>query len=212
MDAVTGSIVFFFYDGPTPPSSVFAEFDAIQEEIDDTMTQPYYNLSQIALAGKLTGVGNSFRANTVPNLPAEQMVEYLETYHSATFNATFIDSLTDLDVQIVSFDTQPLSVSILEASQAQGGNVLGFDPANGDRVWIENSWTWLGDLCDTQCPQYSQQISDQLLADQKAKYPGVPPTNYKSGDVEFIKFVQLSSRARTLEMLTECFIAITRSS
>ena len=189
LNAVDGGIVFYFYDGPTPPSNVFAEFNAIGALVDQTKTQSYYSVSQSVNGGKQPGFGNSFRANTVPNMPADQMVQFLDVYSNETFSKTFLDGIQNLDVQLVSVDTQPLSVNILQASQVQGGNALGFDPANGDRIWIENSYSWLGELCNTKCPQFSKESSDKLLAYQKTHYAGVTPTNYKSGDIEFTKSV-----------------------
>ena len=98
------------------------------------------------------------------------------------------DSLTNLDVQIMGFVPQSVSVRIQKASQAQGGNVLGLDPANGDRIFVENDFTWANPTCDQKCPEYSREISDELLQYQKTYYPGVPPTNYKSGNnVNFTK-------------------------
>lgn len=188
LNAIEGSTVFFFYDGPTP-SNVFAEFDAIEPFMDNTTTQSYYSLSQVAGAGKLPqgAFGNSFRANTIPNLPTKQMVQYLNYYWNQTFTKSFLNSVENLDVQILSVDTQPMSVVIQQAMQLQGGNALGLNPANGDRVWIENSITWLGDLCDTQCPQFSKTSSNKVLAYQKKHYGGIAPTNYKSGNLNFTK-------------------------
>jgi hypothetical protein len=37
-------IVFFFYDGPSPPADVFDEFDAIPFLTDGTKIQTYYDL------------------------------------------------------------------------------------------------------------------------------------------------------------------------
>lgn len=37
-------VLFFFYDGPTPPSGVFDEFDAVVPLSDQTSTQPYADI------------------------------------------------------------------------------------------------------------------------------------------------------------------------
>ncbi|KJY01491.1 FAD-binding domain-containing protein [Zymoseptoria brevis] len=190
LNAVTGPIVFFFYDGPTPPSSVFAEFEAITPLVSDTSTKSYYDLSQEAGGAGLNGFGNSFREVTVQNLPEDMMVDYLDVYWNRTYKRVLTDGLEQpLDVQLVGFTPQPVSVRIAEASQAQGGNALGLDPKNGDRIWIENQFLWAsGPLCKERCPQYSKDLSEDLLQWQKKTYGNVPPTNYQSGDLSFINY------------------------
>lgn len=177
-----------FYDGPTPPASVFKDFDDIQELFSDTKTKTYYEMSQEAGGAAIVGFGNSFRETTVPNLPEDEMVDFFEYYWNQFYNATFINGLQDLDVQVTGFDPQPLSVRIAQASQKQGGNVYGLDPNNGDRIWIENNLLWTNPTCNDKCPEQSEALSDALLAYQKQKYGNILPTNYKSGDPNYVKY------------------------
>lgn len=114
------------------------------------------------------------------------MTTFFEEYYNQTFAQSFTDSLSSLDVQIMGFDPQPVPVVIQQASIDQGGNALGLDPANGDRIFFENNLLWVNQLCDTQCPEYSRQVSDSLLEYHKEHYAGVPPTNYQSGNISFI--------------------------
>lgn len=37
-------VLFFFYDGPTPPAGVFDEFDAIVPTLDQVSTQSYADI------------------------------------------------------------------------------------------------------------------------------------------------------------------------
>jgi hypothetical protein len=37
-------VVFFFYDGPTPPAGIFDEFDAIIPIADQVSKQSYYDI------------------------------------------------------------------------------------------------------------------------------------------------------------------------
>ena len=172
-----------FYDGPTPPAGVFDEIDKISSLIDDTATKNYYQISQEAGGASINGFGNSFRAATIPNLPEDQMVDYMSYYWNQTYQTTFVDGLQDLDVQVTGFDPQPLAVPIMKASQAQGGNCLGLNPDHGDRIWIENNLLWTNPTCNDKCPQQSEELTNRLIAYQKQKYGGVAPTNYKSGDL-----------------------------
>lgn len=188
LNAVTGPLLFMFYDGPTPPPGVFDEFNAIASLSDETKTQRYYDVSQSAGGAALVGFGNSFREITYPNLPEDKMVDFFSHYYDATYNQTLVDGLEALDVQITGFDPQPVSVRIARASNAQGGNTLGLNPDHGDRIWFENNWLWTNPTCQDQCPQYSKSLSSQLLAYQKATYGGIAPTNYKAGDLRFTNY------------------------
>jgi len=191
LNVITGPLFFFFYDGPDP-GNVFAEFDAIPSIDNDTMTRSYYSMSQETGGASLNGFGNSFRVTTVPNMPENQMVDFFEDMYNRTFIKSFDDSLTDLlNVQLLGMDTQPLSVAIAQASQAQGGNALGLNPDHGDRVWIENDLLWTSPFCDQSCPEISKELSGALLANQQKVFAGVKPTNYKSGDLDTVNYSPL---------------------
>jgi hypothetical protein len=95
--------------------------------------------------------------------------------------------LSGLDVQLLGFDPQPVSVRIARASNAQGENALGLNPDHGDRIWIENNFLWANRACDDTCPGYSKEVSDDIEATQRQMYDGIPPTNYKSGDVSVVR-------------------------
>ena len=187
LNDITGPIFFFFYDGPDP-GHVFDEFNNITSVSDDTKVRDYYSMSQEAGAAELNGFGNSFRVTTVPNLPETQMVDFFEDMYNRTYLQSLEDSLTNLDVQLLGMDPQPVSVRIAKASQAQGGNALGLDPDHGDRVWIENDFLWINPLCDQKCPAISKSLSEGLLANQKKVFAGVKATNQKSGDVNIVNY------------------------
>lgn len=187
LNAVTGPLLFFFYDGPEPPKGVFDEFDKIESISDDTKARSYYDLSNEAGGAKIDGFGNSFREDTYQNLPAEQMTDFFETVYEQVSNQSFKASLRPLDAQIMGFVPQPVSKGIAEASQAQGGNALGLDPKHGDRIWIENNFLWANQNCNEECPDLSREVSDDIEKYHRANYADVPPTNYESGDLEYVK-------------------------
>ncbi|KAF2166650.1 hypothetical protein M409DRAFT_66628 [Zasmidium cellare ATCC 36951] len=188
LNAITGPIMFMFYDGPNPPADLFKDFDDVQELFSTTKTKSYYDMSQEAGGAAIVGFGNSFREITVPNLPEESMTQFFSTYWDMYYNATFINGLQDLDVQVTGFDPQPLSVRIAQASQKQGGNVYGLNPDHGDRIWIENNLLWTNPTCNDRCPQQSKELSESLLQYQKDTYGSQTATNYKSGDPSFTNF------------------------
>lgn len=177
---------FFFYDGATPPSGIFDEFDAIESSKDTTGTTDYYNLTNYAGGAAPDGFGASFREQTFPNMPTTNMTSFFEEVYQQVNDQSLSDGVGILKLQIMGFDPQPVSVRIAAASQAQGGNALGLDPADGDRIWIENNLLWEGNSCDQECPGYSQNVMDNLLTYHKQHYAGIAPTNYKSRDIETV--------------------------
>lgn len=185
LDFVSGISVFFFYDGLTAPAGVFDDFDAIAHSTDDTKTQTYYSLANEVGGADFTGFGNSFRASTFPNYPAPQMAQFLSKLWNTTNAQSLDDSLTNLDVQLLGYDPQPLPVLIAHASQAQGGNVLGLNPEHGDRIWIEHNLMWTNQLCDAKCPTFAKDITDTMSAYAASTFAGVPPTNYRCGDLTY---------------------------
>nr|POE75157.1 putative fad-linked oxidoreductase [Quercus suber]POE94764.1 putative fad-linked oxidoreductase [Quercus suber] len=188
LNLLGGPLIFFFYDGPTPPAGIFDDFDAIESSSDDTKTQTYYSLANAEGGADITGVGNSFHVTTLPNLPTPQMAQLYSKLFNLTYAQSLGDSLTNLDVQLLGYDPQPVSVRIAAASQAQGGNALGLDPDHGDRIWVEHDMLWLNQLCDTQCPKYAAAVSDAIRAYANSTFAGVKPTNYKSGDISRVSY------------------------
>lgn len=186
INAVGGPLFFFFYDGETPPPGVFDEFDAIDSLSDETGTKPYTDITGAAGGASLQGFGASFRELTFPNLPAENMTAFYDGVYDRVYKQSLKDGLTNLNIQIMGFDPQPVSKLIAQASQDQGGNALGLDPSSGDRIWIENNLLWTGNLCNDKCPTYSEDVMNDILEFSKSTFGGMEPTNYESGDVDFV--------------------------
>lgn len=187
LNAVTGPVLFFFYDGPEPPKGVFDDFDAIKSISDNTQTRSYYDLTHIAGGARIRGFGNSFREDTYQNLEPELMSAFYETIWDKVGAISFKAGLRLFDAHIMGFVPQPLSKRIARASQAQGGNALGLDPKHGDRIWIENNFIWATPGCQEKCPEYSREVSDDIKAYHKTHYANFTPTNYESGDLNYVK-------------------------
>jgi hypothetical protein len=135
----------------------------------------------------MRGFGNSFREDTYPNLEPQPMSEFLETVWDKVSAISFKISLRLFETHVMGFVPQPLSKRIAEASQAQGGNALGLDPKHGDRIWIENNFLWATPGCHEKCPEYSREVSDDIKAYHKTHYANSTPTNYESGDLNYVK-------------------------
>ncbi|RMY87589.1 hypothetical protein D0861_05260 [Hortaea werneckii] len=188
INAIGGPLFFFFYDGETPPPGVFDEFDAIDALSDETGTKPYTDITGAAGGASLQGFGASFRELTFPNLPTENMTAFYDGVYDRVYKQSLKDGLLNLNIQIMGFDPQPVSKLIAQASQDQGGNALGLDPSNGDRIWIENNLLWTGNLCNDNCPTYSEDVMNDILDFSKSTFGGMEPTNYESGDVDFVSY------------------------
>lgn len=186
-----GSIVsnpafFFFYDGPTPPQGAFGNLDSITPLIDTTNTTTYPELADQAGGGKIYGINAAARVNTFPNMEPEKTARLFEDHWDLYKSQIKNDSSRNLDIQIGTFTTQPISVQIAKASQANGGNALGLHPDNGDRIWVENDLIWVNPVCNDACPAHLKEVADGVRDKFEDQFKGTPPTNYKSGDVEFV--------------------------
>lgn len=186
-DIVNVCVVFLFYDGDSPPTGVFDEFDAIDALVDDVKTQSYPDLLTADNAESLSGLRYQIRENTFPQLPSPNMTDFLNEHWEMVDQYTFNQSLkTDLDFQVFSFALQPIPVAILEASKAMGGNAMGLSPAQGDRIFVEYDISWINPDCDNVCPSYVHTVAEDIKSYQRETYNGIPPTKYREGDLDFI--------------------------
>ncbi|CAK43952.1 FAD-binding domain-containing protein [Aspergillus niger ATCC 13496] len=183
---VSNPAVFFFYDGAKPSTNAFVGLDNIEALIDSTKTTTYTDLTNEAGGAKIYGINAAIRVNTFPNMPSQQMTQLLENHWTTYQSMIKNDSSKNLDIQIGTFTPQPLSVRIARASNKAGGNALGLDPANGDRVWIENDLIWVNPVCNDACPEYLRQVGDTVKEAFNNTLLGTKPTNYQSGDVDWI--------------------------
>ncbi|KAF4240561.1 hypothetical protein CNMCM8980_006158 [Aspergillus fumigatiaffinis] len=114
--------------------------------------------------------------------PSQLLEALFELYQNQIRNI----SSRDIDVQMGTFTPQPLSVHIAQASADRGGNALGLDLANGDRIWVENNLMWINPICNDACPAYLRETTNQAMADFTNSFRNEKPTNYQSGDIRFI--------------------------
>ncbi len=177
--------VAYFYDGPTPPSDVWAAFLSIPYLADTTETQRYPELldTQVTSAIGLR-VSNVF--GSVPNMPSTEMTSFLDWHWNEALNASFLSSRQTYGVELYSMALQPVPVAMQRASAAQGSRALSLDPNNGDKLWIEYDIGWTNAAGDDTLPQQLMATVDGALAYQKATYAGIEPTNYVRGDLSFV--------------------------
>ncbi|KAL9084013.1 MAG: hypothetical protein Q9165_008289 [Trypethelium subeluteriae] len=181
-------VMFYFYDGPTPPAGIFDEFDKVTPISSNVSTQSYPSLLKANNAYSLSGLRYQIREGTYPNLPYENMTAFYN-YHFTSFQQqAFAYQATSLDIQVFSFAIQPLPIALKQASADAGGNRLGLDAVNGDTIFMEYDVSWLNPACDSLCPGYLETMVNSVKTYQQSTYGGIAPTNYKSGDISWISY------------------------
>jgi hypothetical protein len=178
--------VFFFYDGSAPPANTFCGLEDVEPILDTTATMTYVNLTNQAGEANAYGLSISARVNTFPSMEPEKASRLLEAHFQLYQTQVRNISSRNIDIQMGSFTHQPLSARIARASTDRGGNALGLDPANGDRIWMENGLIWVNPVCNDACPAYLREIADQALLNFNNRFEDEKPTNYHSGDMGFI--------------------------
>ncbi|GFF98563.1 bifunctional solanapyrone synthase [Aspergillus udagawae] len=172
--------VYFFYDGSAPPTSAFSGLEDVEPILDTTATTTYVNLTNQAGEDNAYGLSMGPRMNTFPSMEPEKASRLLEAHFQLYQSRVRNISSRNIDIQMGRFTPQPLSVRIARASTDRGGNVLGLDPANGDRIWVENDLIWINPICNDACPAYLREIADQAMLNFTNSFEGEKPTNYHS--------------------------------
>ncbi|KAH7329642.1 hypothetical protein B0I35DRAFT_448658 [Stachybotrys elegans] len=182
-------IVFMFYDGPEPPPGVFDELNAIPSLTDGTKQRTMGDLVQDVFAGDLEGLGFNIAFNSFPNMPIANMSTFLDEKFSKTKQLTQEAAIEHfLNFRLFTFTLQPLPHSISQASVDRGSNALGIRPEHGDRIWVEYNVAWLVPTCDVDCPNFAREAVEIFHDIHQQQYSGIPPTNYQSGDLEYISY------------------------
>lgn len=174
LNALTGPFVFLFYDGPSPPPRALDDFLAIPSMIDTTKTRSYYDLTQEMGAGDMIGFSQAFRVATFPNMEESSMMEFFDDSWNTTYSKTFASGMQTLDLQLITWEPQPLSRRIQAASLAQGGNTYGFDPSHGDKIWLAHTGMWMNPISQPQ--QSAKELLDGFLVTHQQQYGGVVAT------------------------------------
>ncbi|KAF4625739.1 hypothetical protein G7Y89_g12424 [Cudoniella acicularis] len=176
-------IVFFFYDGPSPPAGVFDEFNAIPFLTDGTKVQSYYDLINSGDSTNLYGLRYLIRATTLPNLPNANGKALYNYHYNEWRNYVLTEGVLHPGF-IFSLAFQPMPFIIPGHSVAAGGNALGMNPAEGDRMWMEYDISWLTAAGDDSAYSMARSITATIDEYVKTTYAGIPNTHYGSGDLE----------------------------
>ncbi|RMZ81649.1 hypothetical protein DV737_g2424, partial [Chaetothyriales sp. CBS 132003] len=179
-------VVFYFYNSPDGPGAILDEFNAIPALVDTTTIQSYATLLTTNSVYSLTGQRYLIRAGTLPNLPGANGIDLYTYQFDSVYQQAAADVISVVDSLIISLAYQPIPHQLAAASAAAPGgpNRLGLDPAHGDLMWMEYDVSWLLPTTDEATTTFVMGLTEPVLAYAHTKYAGVPPTNYRSGDVE----------------------------
>ncbi|KUJ08661.1 FAD-binding domain-containing protein [Mollisia scopiformis] len=176
-------VVFFFYDGPTAPAGIFDEFNAIPFLTDGTETRSYYDLINSDDGTNLYGLRYLIRATTLPNLPNATGKALYNYHYNEWRNYVMTEGILHPGF-IFSLAFQPMPYIIPAESVAAGGNALGMNPAEGDRMWMEYDISWLTALGDDDAHAMSMNITATIDEYAKTVYAGIKNTHFEAGNLE----------------------------
>lgn len=131
-------VLYVFYDGPEEPKTgPMAKVLAIKPDIDATKTQSYSSL--LKANGAVIAIDNSrqqFRTYTLPHLPdvPDMSVQIMEKLKSL-LKPVLLNPLSATGRCGIGF--QPLPAIIAAESKKRGGNAMGLDGDDLDRIVLE---------------------------------------------------------------------------
>ncbi|TVY85956.1 putative FAD-linked oxidoreductase, partial [Lachnellula willkommii] len=175
-------VVFFFYDGETPPAGIFDAFDALPTVTDAAKTQTYSDLLNADDTTNIYGLRYLIRGTTIPNLPAPTgKTLFLNHYNSWKSYVLSNNALHPSFIFSLAF--QPMPAIIPAHSAAAGGNALGMDARNGDFMWMEYDISWLTELGDDEAHSTAMNITATIKEQVAAEYggKGLVNTNWAEG-------------------------------
>lgn len=133
-------ILFLFYDGPTPPANVFANFTSIPYVVADVRTRSYLDLLQYNNNFILKGSIYTIGTETTPLPSKARGKEVMESYHKHW--ADTAGNVSSVLGSIASVAYQPLPKLISTQTQKYGGNLMDFGD-DVDRIVMEFDYSYL---------------------------------------------------------------------
>ncbi|KAH7032680.1 FAD binding domain-containing protein [Microdochium trichocladiopsis] len=150
--------IFYFYDGPEPPSEgPFAEYLKIPALLDATWTRTYADLLKSnGESARLLNARVSFRTYTIPFIPSNPSI-----YTAIRDKYTELASPLRASAQF-SVDFQPLPSIVGASSDAAGGNAMGLRGSDPDRLILEFQGSWTTSLDDAKGYAVSRAMTEWL--------------------------------------------------
>ena len=184
-------VVFYYYNDPTGPGQILDEFNSIPAIIDATHgDRSYKDLIDSNSLFSIQGVRYLIRTGTFPNLPgADGMDVYNQTF-SLWYDQAKEYQYEVADPVIFSLAFQPIPHQLANASvnAPDGVNLLGLDPAYGDKFFMEYDISWLSPETDEKAAEYITQITEPAQKYAEEKYSDTKPTHWKEGETARTNF------------------------
>ncbi|KAJ4367700.1 hypothetical protein N0V83_007285 [Neocucurbitaria cava] len=159
VDVVDSWIIFLFYDGPSPPAGLFANFTDVNPLLDTTRTRTYADLMALSNWVVIKGSVVDISTETIPLPSAANQVTVMEGLHNHWRNIS--DTTLLVPGIVASIAWQPFPKKIAEKARALSPDLI---DADGDvnRIIIEMNYAF------TLQTQY-----EQMAATMEATYSGV---------------------------------------
>ncbi|KAH7153379.1 hypothetical protein EDB81DRAFT_931853 [Dactylonectria macrodidyma] len=156
-------IIFYFYDGETPPTSgPFADFLKIGSLIDITKTQAYPNLLEFnGFGASLLNSRVSFRTITIPYIADNPTIYSEISAKMRDITKAYLSNPLRLTSQC-SVDFQPLSSAVGGHTDERGGNAMGLTGSDPDRVILEIQCSWSNEGDDEAMRQFSRDLTSWI--------------------------------------------------
>ncbi|RVD81180.1 uncharacterized protein DFL_009054 [Arthrobotrys flagrans] len=156
-------IMFYFYDGETPPTTgPFADFLKIDSIIDITETQTYPELLKSnGMGASLLNSRISFRTFTLPYIANNPAIYAEISDKMGDITKEFLSDPFKLTSQC-SVDFQPLSSIVGQHSEDRGGNAMGLTGSDPDRLILEIQCSWADKRDDEIMVQFSRDLTDWI--------------------------------------------------
>ncbi|KAF1951393.1 FAD-binding domain-containing protein [Byssothecium circinans] len=140
VNVVDSWIIFLFYDGPRPPTGIFANFTDANPLLDTTRERTYADLMASSNWVVLKGVVVDIATETIPLPSAENEVKVMESLHNHWRN---VSETTLLELGIVaSIAWQPFPKAIAKEARKRSPDLIDADD-DVDRIIIEMNYAFL---------------------------------------------------------------------
>lgn len=133
-------VMFAFYDGPSPPDWVFANFTAAGTLTNTCKTQSYASLLSANNVGVVKGSVYSIGTETMPLPSSQNGAEVMGAFHSHWRSVAGSVGLVPGVIANVAY--QPFSKRMARVARAKGGDIMDIDD-DVDRIIIELNYSYL---------------------------------------------------------------------
>lgn len=178
-------VVFYFYNAADGPGEILADFDAIESIYDGTSAnRSYRDLIDDNSLFSIAGMRYLIRTGTLPNLPGEQGRDVYNKTFSDWYDLAQQYQYETADNMVFSLGFQPIPVKLANASvnNPDGRNLLGLNPDDGDKLFMEYDVSWLLSDTDEAAAKYITKITEPAQNYVREKYSNAHPTNWRSGN------------------------------